>query len=52
VQASIVIFTNDSSTLIVQIPIVTTIKLEPSEGDVRVLPDSNDDMCPVVNTNG
>ena len=48
-QVSIIILTNESGTSIVQIPSVTTVKLELTDDSVLVLSDSEDDICVAVN---
>lgn len=45
IQASTIILTNESSSSIVQIPCVATVKLKPSDNIVFVLTDYEDDIC-------
>ena len=47
-QASTVILTNKSGTSTIQIPSVTTVRLEPTDDSVLVLSDSEDEICVAV----
>lgn len=47
-QASTIIFKNESSESIVEIPSVAIVELEPPNDNVFVLSDSKDENCHVV----
>ena len=47
-QASTVLLTNESGASTVNVHSIVTVKIEPSEDDVLVLLDSDEDVCPIV----
>lgn len=47
-QVSIVMLTNEYGTLTVQIPSIVIVKLDPSEDDVQMLSDHENNVCTIV----